>query len=300
MSWSPPLASQRSVKKKKTFFGRKKTRNTYRQRKVSGKNRKNFWGKLLLVKIALISLTGLCLGLVALYYQLLTSDFFSIKNIGDIEITGTDRLDPALLLQMTGLGPGVSLLALRPARVEQALRAHPWIAEAELTRRWPNRVHLAIQERKPVALVQVGEIYYADRKGSLFKPLSPGDPHDFPIITGLKRELFVEGQGFPPVIFEKAMALIDLLKDTPAPLNLSNISEIHVDQERGFTLYANGMKSAVHLGLNDLPEKLQKFALVWPTLRQQGPQVEFINLDYPQRVLLSMKELHGEPVGRAQ
>jgi cell division protein FtsQ len=300
MSWSPPLASQRPAKKKKALFSRKKTRNIYRQRTASGKKKKNFWGKLLLVKIALISLIGLCLGLVVLYYQLLTSDFFSIKNIGDIEITGTDRLDPALLLRMTGLGPGVNLLALRPARVEQALTAHPWIAEAELTRRWPNRVHLSIQERKPVALVQVGEIYYADRRGSLFKPLSPGDPHDFPIITGLQREQFVEGQGFPPVIFEKVLALIDLLKETPLPLTLSNISEIHVDRERGFTLYANGMKTAVHLGLADLPEKLQKFALVWPALRQQGSQVEYINLDYPQRVLLSMKDSGGEPVGRAQ
>jgi cell division septal protein FtsQ len=300
MSWSPPLASQRPAKKRKAIFSRKKPRNLYRQRTASGKDRKKFWGRLLLVKIGVVSLMGLCLGLVVLYYQLLTSDFFSIKNIGDIEITGTNRLDPALVLQMTGLRPGVSLLALRPARVEQALTAHPWIAAAELTRRWPNRVHLSIQERKPVALVQVGEIYYADRRGSLFKPLSPGDPHDFPVITGLQREQFAEGQGFPPVIFEKAMALIDLLKEAPPPLTLANISEIHVDQERGFTLYANGMKSAVHLGLNDLPEKLQKFASVWPALKHQGAQVEFINLDYPQRVLLSMKELSGEPVGRAQ
>lgn len=301
MSWSPPLTSQRPAKKKKTLFSRKKTRNIYRQRSAPGKTKKKFWGKLLLVKISLIGLTGLCLGLVILYYHLLTSPFFCIKDIGDIEITGTKRLNAPLLLQLTGLGPGANLLAIRPGRVEQALTVHPWIARAELTRRWPNRVHLSIQEREPVALVQLGELYYADRRGSLFKPLSPGDPHDFPIITGLKKEQFVEGQGFPPVMFEKALALVDLLKEMPPPLALSNISEIHVDRERGFTLYANGLKSAVHLGLDDLPQKLKKFALVWPALKQQGfpSQVEFINLDYPQRVLLSVKG-SGEPVGRAQ
>lgn len=292
MPWSPPLASQQPARRKKTLFSRKKTGNIYRQKPTPGKNKKKFWGKLLVVKISLLGLTGLCLGLVLLYYHLLTSPFFCIKDIGDIEITGTKRLDAALLLQLTGLGPGTNLLALRPARVEQALAMHPWIGKAELTRRWPNRVHLSIQERDPVALVQVGELYYADRQGRLFKPLSPGDPHDFPIITGLKKEQFAEGHGFPPVMFEKFLALLDLLKETPPPLALSNISEIHVDQERGFTLYANGLESAVHLGSKDLPEKLQKFALVWPALKQRGfpSQVEFINLDYPQRVLLSVKE----------
>jgi cell division protein FtsQ len=302
MSWSPPLASQQPARKKKALLGRKKVRNTYRQRPAPNRDKKKFWGKVLLFKVGLISLTGICLGLVLLYHHLLTSPFFCIKDNRDIDITGAKRLNAALLLQMARLGPGTNLLALQPGRVEQALAAHPWIARAELTRLWPNRLKLCIHEREPVALVQLGELYYADRRGSLFKPLFPGDPHDFPVITGLKKEQFVEGQGFPPAVFEGVLALLDLLKQTPPPLNLSNISEIHVDQERGFTLYANGLKSAVHLGPKDFSEKLKKFALVWPVLRQHGylSQVGYINLDYPQRVLLSLKGSVEEPVGRTQ
>ena len=300
MSWSPPLASQQPARKKKSVFDRKKARNTYRPRPTPSKEKKKFWGRVLLFKVGLISLTGICLGLVLIYYHLLTSPFFCIKDIRDIEISGTKRLNAALICQMTGLGPGTNLLALRPARVEQTLAAHPWIARAELTRKWPNRLQLTIQEREPMALVQLGELYYADRHGSLLKPLSPGDPHEFPVITGLKKEQFIDVQGFPPVVFEGVLALLDLLKETPPPLNLANISEIHVDQERGFTLYANGLKSAVHLGPKDLPEKLKKFASVWPVLKQHGyqSQVEYINLDYPQRVLLSLKGSVAEPVGK--
>jgi cell division septal protein FtsQ len=303
MPWSPPLNSQRPArKKKKSLFGLKKSRNTYRQRSTPGNEKKKFWGKLLLVKVSLISLVALCLGLVLVYYHLLTSPFFCIKDNGDIDFNGTKRLSAELILHMSGLGPGTNLLALRPTRVEQALAAHPWIAKAELTRLWPNRLRLVIVEREPVALVQLGELHYIDRKGNLFKPLSPGDPHDFPVITGFKREQFAEGQGFPPAAFDEVIVLLDLLKQTEAPLNLANISEIHVDQERGFTLYANGLKSAVHLGPKNFPEKLQKFASIWPMLKQRGyqSQVDYINLDYPQRVLLSLKGSVEEPVGRAQ
>ncbi len=291
MSWSPPLTSPQPTRKKKPLFRRRKVRNVYRQRPAPGREKSKFWRKLLLLKISLISLAAVCLGLVLLYYHFLTSPFFCIKDYKGIELIGNRRLGAELILQMAGLGPGMNLLALRPARVEQALAAHPWIAKAELTRIWPDRLRLNIQEREPVALVQMGELYYIDRGGSLFKPLSPGDPHDFPVITGLKKEQFLEGLGFPPVIFEEILALLDLLKQAPPPLNLPNISEVHVDPERGFTLYANGIKSAVHLGLKDFPEKLKKFASVWPFLKQQDYQsrVSYINLDYPQRVLLSLK-----------
>jgi cell division septal protein FtsQ len=302
MPWSPPLNTQRPARKKKSLFGLKKSRNSYRQRSTPGKEKKKFWGKLLLVKVSVISLAGLCLGLLLLYYHLLTNPFFCIKDNRDIDINGTKRLSSELILHLSGLGPGANLLALRPARIEQALAAHPWIAKAELTRLWPNRLKLIISEREPMALVQLGELYYIDRKGGLFKPLSPGDPHDFPVITGFRQEEFAEGQGFPPTAFDEVITLLDLLKQATPPLNLANISEIHVDRERGFTLYANGLKSAVHLGPKNFPEKLQKFAQVWPMLKQRGylTQVGYINLDYPQRVLLSLKGSVEEPAERSQ
>ena len=75
--------------------------------------------------------------------------------------------------------------------------------------------------------------------------------------------------------------LMDVLKATPAPLNLENISEIHLDLERGFTLYANGVGVALDLGLKDYSEKLQKFVQVWPALVQRGlvAKIGRINLD---------------------
>uniref|UniRef100_A0A7V4G832 Cell division protein FtsQ n=1 Tax=Desulfobacca acetoxidans TaxID=60893 RepID=A0A7V4G832_9BACT len=147
-----------------------------------------------------------------------------------------------------------------------------------------------LEERDPVALVQLEELYYADRQGSLFKPLSPGDPHDFPVITGLSREHFTPQGGGPSVLFGRILALLEVLKEAPPPLKSGSVAEIHVDPERGFTLYVNGLKSALDLGFDELPEKLQKFARVWPVLAQKGylQRTGRINLDQPQRVLLSL------------
>jgi cell division protein FtsQ len=177
--------------------------------------------------------------------------------------------------------------------VEQTLQTHPWIAKAELERRWPNRITLRLTERVPLALVQLEDLYYIDRSGSLFKPSSPVDPHDFPVITGLSREHFPAGHNLPSTLVSQALELLDLLKDDTAPVKYSFVAEINVDPERGFSLYLSTLKTAFFLGFNNLPEKIQKLWKVWPFLAQRGYLASCgrINLDHPQRLLLSLREI---------
>ncbi|MBM4284192.1 MAG: FtsQ-type POTRA domain-containing protein [Deltaproteobacteria bacterium] len=282
------LAPQRPVKKGGLLTGRA-GRNSYRRRpRLEGKR---LWLRILLVTLGLAGLGGASLGLLLLYHHLLTSPLFCIKDIRDIDIDGAERLSHQQVLELARVGQGTNLLALHPSRAEQALLSHPWIVRAEVTRRWPNRLHIKLEEREPVALVQLGELYYIDRRGALFKPASPADPHDFPVVTGLGQEHFVRTAGAPSRVVEQILQLLELLKEARPPLNLENISEIHVDPERGFTLYANGLASAIDLGLAEFPERLAKFGRVWPVLSQKGLPAKLarINLDFPQRVLLTLK-----------
>jgi cell division protein FtsQ len=290
------LVPQRPVRKK-SILPRGRAQNTYRRNRLKGDSRKT-WLRGVACVFGLLTLGGLCLGLVLLYHQLLTCSLFCIKDINQIEIEGARRLSRPVLLQQAGLGPGSNLLAIRPGQVERALMAHPWIAKAEVSRQWPHRLHLKIRERDPVALVQIGEeLLYMDRQGMLFKPLSPGDPHNFPVITGLTVEQFRHSAGDWPEVVAQVFQLMAVLKNTPPPLNLENISEIHVDLERGFSLYAMGLGAALDLGFNDYSEKLHKFAQLWPVLVQKGllARVRRINLNYPLRVLVTLKGMEANP-----
>ncbi len=280
------LKPQRPAKPEARFRGKRK--NYRRRYKAEGPK---YWRWTAFLTIGFLGLAGLGLGLALLYYQVLTWSLFSIKDIKNIEIAGLKRLQPEVILHLANLGPDTNLLALKPIQVEHNLETHPWIARATLTRKWPHRVQLHVQEREPVALVQAGELYYVDHRGHLFKPLSPGDPHDFPVITGLGREFFSSGEGALPETMIRVMQLMDLLRNSSPPLSLENISEIHVDLERGLTLYANGLGAAVDLGMSHYQEKLQRLTQAWPVLTQKGylPRAARINLDYPQKVLLSLK-----------
>jgi cell division protein FtsQ len=284
-------------KKKTRILPRGRPQNSYRRNRFKGESRKT-WLRCLACCFGLLTLAGLCLGLVVLYHQLLTCNMFCIKDINNIEIEGAKRLSRSLVLEQSKVRPGVSLLAIRPGQVERSLMTHPWIARAEVSRQWPHSLHLKIQERDPVALVQFGEeLLYMDRQGMIFKPLSPGDPHNFPVITGLTPEQFRHPAAGPPQVVAQAFQLMDVLKKTSPPLNLENISEIHVDLERGFTLYANGVGVGLDLGLKEYGEKLQKFAQLWPVLMHKGllPKVTRINLNYPRRALVTLKGMEANP-----
>jgi cell division protein FtsQ len=290
------LAPQRPARKTR-LLSRGSAQNSYRRNRFKGESRRT-WLRALAGVFGVLTLAGLCLGLVVLYHQLLTCSTFCIKDINNIEIVGAKSLSRATLLRQARLGPGVNLLAIRPGRVEQALMAHPWIARAEVSRKWPHSLMVRIQERDPVALVQIKKkLFYMDHQGILFKPLSPGDPHNFPVITGLNPEQFRHSAGDLPEVVAQIFQLMAVLKKNPPPLNLENISEIHADLERGFTLYANGLKVPLDLGFTDYSGKLQKFAQLWPVLVQRGllPRAGRINLTYPRRVLVTLKGTETNP-----
>jgi cell division septal protein FtsQ len=117
------------------------------------------------------------------------------------------------------------------------------------------------------------------------------------VITGLTPDQFKHLAGEWPEVVAQAFQLMDVLKTTAPPLNLENISEIHVDLERGFTLYANNVGVALDIGLKGYSEKLQKFVQLWPALVQRGlvAKVGRINLTYPRRVLVTLKGMEANP-----
>jgi cell division protein FtsQ len=290
------LVPQRPVRKTR-FLSRGGSQNSYRRNRFKGDTRKT-WLRGAAFVFGFLTLAGFCLGLVVLYHHLLTCSMFCIKDIHNIQVEGTKRLSRDTILKQAGLHPGLNILALRPGRVEEALRAHPWIAKAEVFREWPHGLLIKIQERYPVALVQIGEkLFYMDHQGILFKPLSPGDPHNFPVITGLTPAQFRQPAGDMPEVVAQAFKLMAVLKKTPPPLNLENISEIHADLEQGFTLYANGLRVPLDVGFKGFADKLHKFAELWPVLVQRGlmAQVGRINLNYPRRVLVTLKGNEANP-----
>jgi cell division protein FtsQ len=242
---------------------------------------------------------GFSLLLVIGYQYLLTAPYFRIKGPGGIQIEGQVLSNPAAVLHEMHLKPGSSLLAVQPLKIEKALLQQPWIEHAELTRIWPDQVRLTIREHQPLALVKLEKkLYLMDTRGVLFKVMEPHDPHDFPVITGLQVEHFQRVEGNITPLLAKVFDFMEILKEKNNYFTLATVSEINVDSERGITIYPVELNLGVSIGFQGHSQKLANLQKVLPQLKQHGDlaNIEKIDLNYPQRVLVSRKNTdHSTP-----
>lgn len=108
-------------------------------------------------------------------------------EVDRVEVSGTVLLAPHEVLAASGLRSGHHLLDEREPLV-LALRGHPVIADAAVTRRPPNTLRIRVQEERAVALVDDGMLRPATGAGEIL-PVDPAAvPVDLPIVRGTLRD----------------------------------------------------------------------------------------------------------------
>lgn len=102
-------------------------------------------------------------------------------EIARVEVSGTRLLAPQEVLAAARVRPGQNVWE-DPSRWEQALRAHPAVHEAEVTRQLPRSLRIRIREKQPVAFLETGTLHPVTAAGELL-PLDPArSPVDLPIL----------------------------------------------------------------------------------------------------------------------
>lgn len=104
-----------------------------------------------------------------------------------VEVSGTRLLAPHEVLAASGIRLGQSVWT-DPAAWEAALRSHPVVAGAEVTRRLPSTLHVRVTEKRPAALLSGGVLRPATAAGEIL-PVDPARvPVDLPILRSPARE----------------------------------------------------------------------------------------------------------------
>lgn len=216
-------------------------------------------------------------------YQAIGSiTFFSLENI---EISSTKRLTREDVLGLTGIEPGKDLLRLNLKRMGEQILQNPWVESVRINRYLPNGISIAITEREPLAIVNMGFIYYMDKKGNVFKVLNQGDKLDFPVITGFsEEELGRDPKGTKDALLATC-ELLEILKDKGAFI-LADVSEIHYDKGYGFTMFTSSGALPVKIGGGDFSAKVERFARIYKDLMAQDQKLQYIDLDYNDKIIV--------------
>jgi cell division septal protein FtsQ len=207
---------------------------------------------------------------------------FSVKSI---EVSSTRHLTRDEILGLAGVEQGKDLLRMNLKRMGEHILQNPWVETVQINRYFPDTVSITITEREPVAIVNMGFIYYLDKKGNVFKVLNQGDKLDYPVVTGFSEE----GMGSNPKgareALESTCDLLKILREKGAFI-LADVSEIHYDEGYGFTLFTASGALPIKVGTGDFPSKVERFARIYRSLMVQMPSIHYIDLDYNDKIIV--------------
>src|SRR5262249_51430061 len=171
-----------------------------------------------------------------------------------VEVTGQSRMTREEIQAASGLVPGANLFTLDTGDVVARLEALPLIRHAEVTRTFPNRVTLSVEERRPFTLVNATKLHWIDEQGADLGPQSRAVAVSAPVLSGLEPDELGSAQREPSERAALGIALVRLLLRAQSPL-LKQISEIDVGRAEGPVLYTvDGIE--VRLGKDDWEARL--------------------------------------------
>ncbi|MGE0786509.1 MAG: cell division protein FtsQ/DivIB [Sandaracinaceae bacterium] len=218
-----------------------------------------------------------------------TSAAFAVT---EIELEGHVRLSRDEVLQTAGLALGENVFERAPEEAEESLRAHPWIADADVERRLPGSYRVEIRERRAVALLALGEVFLVSEDGEVFKQVEGDDPVDMPVITGIERARFQRDRGFRTSIILEAVALLHDYR-AAGLAGREPIVELHVERNDGLSLYVGTDATYVRLGRGPFRPKLERLRTVLDELTGRGARAMYVYLDNtrrPDRVTVRIRD----------
>jgi cell division protein FtsQ len=234
----------------------------------------------------LILLAGVSGALVLAYFAVIRAPYFKIKGV---EIAGCKKVNRSELLKKMGITEETNILNLNLGKINREIESIPWVERASIRRRLPDRLVVRIWEHEPRALIHLDHLYYLNRAGKAFKKIQPGDDLNFPVITGLSKALFFKESPRAKEVVVRVLAVLDFIEQSKAPFDLSQVSEIQVDEGDGLSLLVNQGNLKINLGLSSYEEKFRRLNVVREDLEKRGKwkRVKWIDLDLGDRVVVS-------------
>lgn len=220
-------------------------------------------------------------------HDLLTqSDFFRAATI---QIDGLVRLAPEEILRQAALTPEVNIFAINLTTTRKRLLAHPWVAEAEVSREIPSGLRLRIREQVPLAIIDLNRRFLLNTQGDIFKEWSATDPTDLPVVCGLDFSDLNPGATSFSAPFKAVMGVLDLGRKPGSVLPNHEIKRIQVDREIGLTVLAFDQPRTIKLGFDDYTSKYRRLKSILTYLRQTRvvPDFDSIDLNNLERVVIT-------------
>lgn len=216
------------------------------------------------------------------YAKLLEDPSFQMRKV---EVVGCHKVSQETLVSLTKVEGMPNLFSLRLGEMAKRIESHPWIEHVRMRKVFPDKVLIQVEERKPIAILQLEEPYYIDERGVIFSRVEDRDGYNYPYLTGLTRQAMEKSPEETKELITKALELLTLAnQDKTVPLE--EIAEIHMERKQGLWCIPQRVDLEVRMGWDHFGEKLKRLSLIWSDLGKRGTSAISIDCSDVKRMVV--------------
>ena len=272
------------------MLGKTKLKKNRYKRKKPVKNRAETLGHgvKIFFKSAFLALVMVGMSLVFIFvHDVLTQcDYFKTEKIA---VEGERVLTREEILKTAEVQKGDNLVAMNLRTLRKKLRAHPWIADADVRRAFPDSIHIRIREQDPLAVLDFGRPFLVNTSGVIFKEAHAAETSGLPVMKGISYADWrpSENPETETPVFDSVMNLLAISGTAGATLPEAEIKTIHVDRGMGLSLEVTGPVRFVRLGYGGYEKKYHRLFKVLRYLAENEAldMIESIDLRNPDHIV---------------
>lgn len=218
--------------------------------------------------------------------------------LGRIDVETTDRVNRGWVESRLAHLRGQNLVWMSMHSVEQSLADHPWIRGVEVSKTLPDRLHVAVVERLPVAVFEGDEgRFYVDREGRLIAPV---DDEETPPAAGARTGGYLvlraapapdddESAPRPRSELERGLGLaLDAAQALSRvdPTWGAELSEVEVLGEEDLLLRTRALPFPLLVEAGTVEERVRRFQQAMPEVLARVPRPERVDLRFSNRMVV--------------
>ena len=223
---------------------------------------------------------------------------FRIESSDDLDITGTENVTRHQIMEVMGGDIGKNIFFVNLDDQKRKLEEIPWVESADVMRLLPNKVRVTIQERTPVAFVQLGpKIALIDAHGVVMDmPANGAKRYSFPVIVGMGENEPLSTRAPRMKIFTELTKELDA-DGSHSSQDLSEVDLSDPDDVKITVADPQG-ELLVHLGSSNFADRFRIYKTHVQEWRQQFQHLDSVDLRYDRQVIVnpdSAKEESAHP-----
>jgi cell division protein FtsQ len=240
-----------------------------------------FRWRLWLTLVAL-GVVGVSTAMAALQVRMFVSTdarFALAHDPGSLAITGLRYTSRARVLRIFAEDLDHSIFTVPLEERRRRLLAVDWVEDASVSRVWPDRLAVRIQERKPVAFVLLrSTVMLIDSQGVLLYPPAQAQ-FTFPVLDGIREEQTPEQRA------ECVRTFLAVERDLG--YLTKDISEVNAADPDNIRVVAQVENRAIELMLGDsnYAHRYQNFLAHYAEIGKRSPEMKTFDLRLDDRIL---------------